>query len=162
MPGARSWFLITIPRAPPGLAILYDPALPQDPDILVDLTTAASEFEAGVMVEALKGQGIPAQAFTAVGSTMQWEIAMTQPFRVAVRRADLERAREALRAIKADSVDLDWDEVNTGESTPEDESGAPGWARTVRWVIIALGAGALLVLLAYLVRIGAINPNPPH
>ena len=32
----------------------------RDPDILVDLTTASSEFEAGVIVEALKGQGIAA------------------------------------------------------------------------------------------------------
>jgi hypothetical protein len=137
-------------------------AIGQDPDILVDLTTAASEFEAGVIVEALKGQGIPAQAFTAVGSTMQWEIVMTQPFRIAVRRADLERARDALRAIRADSVDLDWDEVHTGDAVPEDESGAPGWARTVRWVIVAVIATVLVIVMAYLVQIGVINPHPPR
>ena len=135
--------------------------MPQDPDILVDLTTASSEFEAGVIVQSLKDQGIPAHASTAVGTTMQWEIAATQPFRIAVRRADLERAREALRAAKADSVDLDWDQVNTGDTVPEDESGAPAWGRTGRWIVTALIAGVVVVIVAYLIRSGIMSASPP-
>jgi hypothetical protein len=134
----------------------------RDPDILVDLTTASSEFEAGVIVEALKGQGIAAQAFTTAGAVLQWEVAVSQPFRVAVRRGDLERAKAALRAIKADSVDLDWDEVNTGERVPEDESGAAGWGRTVRWVVGVVVIATVALVVGYLIQIGAIDPRVPR
>lgn len=123
--------------------------IPNDPDILVDLTTANTEFEAGVIVEALRNQGIPAESFTTAGAVLQWEVAVSQPFRVAVRRADLERARAALRAIKADSVDLDWDQVNT--STPAEEP-EPS-ANLNPWTIVKLLAAVLLVLVfLYLAR----------
>jgi hypothetical protein len=89
-----------------------------DPDILVDLTTCRNSFEAQIIAEALKAHGIPAHAFDIAGSTLQWDVAVSQPIRVAVRRADLETARGILRAVKADSVDLDWSEVPTGDPTP--------------------------------------------
>lgn len=95
--------------------------MPKDPDILVDLTTARTAFEAEMIAESLRAQGIPAEAFTIAGSTLQWDIAATQPMRVQVRRCDLERAGEVLRAIRADSVDLDWSEVNTGDTSPVTE-----------------------------------------
>jgi hypothetical protein len=89
-----------------------------DPDILVDLVTCTTSFEAQVIAEALKAQGIPAHAFDIAGSMLQWDVAVSQPIRVAVRRADLETARGILRAVKAESVDLDWSEVQTGDPTP--------------------------------------------
>lgn len=90
----------------------------RDPDILVDLTTARTEFEAETIAEALRAQGIPAQTFAIAGSVLQWDVAITQPIRVAVRRRDLEQARAILRAVRAESVDLDWSEVDTGDRTP--------------------------------------------
>lgn len=118
----------------------------QDPDILVDLTTAASAFEADVMVQALRAEGIPAETFTLAASTLQWEIAGRQPFRVMVRRADLERAHATLRNLKADSVDLDWDEVDTG--APEDVPESPESAKAVAllWWALWIGFGIVLIL----------------
>jgi hypothetical protein len=87
----------------------------KDPDFLVDLTTCGSDFEAQTLVEALKARGIFAQAFTHAGSTLAWDIAVTQPFRVAVRRADLERAKFEMASLRADSVDIDWSEVDVGQ-----------------------------------------------
>lgn len=83
-------------------------------------------------------------------------------YRVSVRRADLQRAKEALRAIRAESVDLDWNEVNTGDAIPENNFGAPQWARTARWFIIAIVAAALLVGAGYLIQMGLLSPSPPR
>lgn len=85
-----------------------------DPDTLVDVTSARSEFEASVMVEALKARDIPAFTFSNAGMTLQWEVAATNPFRVSVRKKDVEAAKEILRSVKADSVDIDWSEVDVG------------------------------------------------
>ncbi|MBL8876309.1 MAG: DUF2007 domain-containing protein [Phycisphaerae bacterium] len=78
-----------------------------DPDTLVDAASARSEFEASIMVEALKARDIPAFAIANAGMTLQWEVAATNPFRVSVRHKDLEAAREILGSVKADSVDID-------------------------------------------------------
>lgn len=86
-----------------------------DPLQLVDLTTARTEFEAAVMVNALESRGIRARVFGLVGSTMQWEIAATQPIRVQVMRKDVEAAHAALTETRQDSVDIDWSEVDVGE-----------------------------------------------
>ena len=88
-----------------------------DPDTLVDLTSAASEFEASVMVESLKSEGVPAFTFSNAGMTLQWEIAATMPFRVCVRSEDVEKARKILRSAREESVDIDWSEVDVGENT---------------------------------------------
>jgi hypothetical protein len=93
-----------------------------DPDILVDLTTARNSFEAQVIAQALEAQGVPAKAFDIAGTMLQWDVAVSQPIRVVVRRRDLELARSILKAIKADSLDLDWSEVKTGDPTPETEA----------------------------------------
>jgi hypothetical protein len=116
--------------------------MPKDPDILVDLTTARTDFEAEVIVQALEGQGIPARAFTTAGAMLQWEVAMTQPMRIAVRRRDLDAARSALRAIRADSVDIDWDEIDTGAAGAAEElpdQPAPV-GRLLFWGFVALVA----------------------
>jgi len=85
-----------------------------DPDTLVDVISARSEFEASVMVEALKARDIPAFSIANAGMTLQWEVAASSPFRVSVRRKDVEAAKEILRSVKADSVDIDWSEVDVG------------------------------------------------
>jgi hypothetical protein len=134
-------------RAPAG-----DPlgsGMAKDPDILVDLVTCRNSFEAQVIAEALKAQGLPAYAFDIAGSTLQWDVAVSQPIRVAVRRADLETARGILRAVKADSVDLDWSEVQTGDPTPvtPEEVEASRRAPESRAEVISRGRRAGMVAL---------------
>ncbi len=86
----------------------YAGCVAKDPDILVDLTTARTAFEAEMIAESLRAQGIAAEAFTTVGSMLQWDIAATQPMRVQVRRRDVERAREVLARTREDARGIDW------------------------------------------------------
>lgn len=86
-----------------------------DPDILVTLTTARTEFEGANLVNVLQAAGIPARVFATTANTMQWEAGYTDPIKVQVRRADLTRAAEAIRRNRQDSVDLDWDEIDVGQ-----------------------------------------------
>jgi hypothetical protein len=87
----------------------------KDPLQLIDLTTCRTDFEAEVLVHALESEGIPAKAFTTAGSALQWEVAVTQPIRVQVRRVDLERAHAALTRVRQESVDFDWSELGAEE-----------------------------------------------
>ncbi|MCI0363749.1 MAG: DUF2007 domain-containing protein [Phycisphaerales bacterium] len=84
------------------------------PDDLVTLVTRPTEFEANVLVAVLQEAGIKAFAFGALATTLHLGSRIT-PVPVQVRRADLERAKVALAQNVADSVDLDWDEVDLGE-----------------------------------------------
>lgn len=125
-----------------------------DPDTLVDVISARSEFEASVMVEALKARDIPAFSIANAGMTLQWEVAASSPFRVSVRRKDVESAKEILRSLKADSVDIDWSTVDVGVSQDaappataraESEPEAFGWLSG--WGPAILICAALLWLL---------------
>jgi hypothetical protein len=87
---------------------------PKDPDILVDLTTARTEFEAHIIVRALEARGIPAQAHTAAGAMLQLEVIMSQPMRITVRRRDLEAAADLLNSIRAQSGVYDWSKLDPG------------------------------------------------
>jgi len=125
-----------------------------DPDTLVDAFSARSEFEASVMVEALKARDIPAFSIANAGMTLQWEVAATSPFRVSVRRKDVEAAKEILRSLKADSVDIDWSEVDVGVSQDvaspaskrdDSETETLGWISS--WGPALLICAALLWLL---------------
>jgi hypothetical protein len=79
----------------------------QDADTPVELFATPSEFEASTIAAALRDQGIRATVFGGNLAGMRAKtVAMAQ---VMVRRGDLERAREVLRAVKAESVDIDWD-----------------------------------------------------
>lgn len=83
--------------------------------MLVDLLAVSSDFEGEVVVSALEHAGIPARVFSAVGRTLGPMAGQAMPIRVQVRRQDLDRAREALRSTREESVDLDWDEIDVGE-----------------------------------------------
>lgn len=87
-----------------------------DPNTLVDLTNARSEFEASILIGVLRDQGIPAFTFSNAGMTLQWEVAGSLPFRVCVRREDVQKARQALIDARSESVDIDWSEVEVGVS----------------------------------------------
>lgn len=93
--------------------------MPADPHILVDLTSARNEFEAATIAAALQDRGIPATTTALAGLALGWEVAGSLPFRVQVPRGQLEAARETLRAIQAESIDIDWSEVDTSDESPE-------------------------------------------
>jgi len=95
-----------------------------DPDILVPFTTARTEFEASAIAAALRSEGIPAEVFATAGNALGWEAAMTNPIRVMVRRRDVDSASGVLKAIRAESIDIDWNDVDVGE--PEADSSASG------------------------------------
>ena len=86
-------------------------------DDLAVLMTAESEFAAETKAEALRARGIDAQVTRNAPSwTGFMSISPTaRGASVMVRRADLERARTILNQVIADSVDIDWDEVDVGK-----------------------------------------------
>lgn len=126
----------------------------KDPDILVTLTSAKDPFEADVIVQALEAKGIAARAFSTAASTLTWEVAMTDPIKVQVRRADLPLARAALQDMRLDSTEIDWDDVDVGENLgpeggeahPEDADGASLRFRTIVVLFIVAAAFVMLVL----------------
>lgn len=108
----------------------YTGVMETDPNALVLLTTARTDFEAETIAEALRAQGIRAEVFAAAASVMQ---NAAIPVQVLVQEKDLVAAKNALRAIKAESVDIDWSEVDTGDRAPvacprcnKDEAKGPG------------------------------------
>lgn len=92
--------------------------------MLVDLTTAATEFEAGVIAATLRDNGVPAYVFALSGNTLAWQVAASAPIRIAVRRADLDAAHEILASTRRESVDIDWSEVERS-IIRESEADAP-------------------------------------
>jgi len=84
------------------------------PDDLVTLVAKPSEFEAHALVAVLREAGIEAFAFGAMRAALPFSERLT-PVPVQVRQVDLERAQAALKQNVADSMDLDWDDVDVGE-----------------------------------------------
>jgi hypothetical protein len=121
-----------------------------DPDILVTLTTARTEFEGSNIVAALEARGIPARVYGLAGTALGWEIASTDPICVVVRRADLAAARAALSLARDESVDIDWNDVDVGEPVDEtvhrgSEAPAESPGAQLRWLVVV---ALVLVLLA--------------
>ncbi len=108
-----------------------------DPDILVVLTTARTEFEAQTLAEALRARGIRAEVFATAASSLQWEAAFTDPIKVMVRRAGGGEGEKVRAALKRDSVDIDWDEVDTGAGAEQDDA-APKKSAQVTVFIVGL------------------------
>lgn len=124
-----------------------------DPDILVVLTSVRTEFEGQTIVASLEAEGIPARVFAAGANMLQWEGGYTNPIKVMVRRADLERAAELLRDKRKASVDIDWSEIDVGDREDGEPTiaaygkayrGRPGWVPRVRRV------GTILVVAIFL------------
>jgi hypothetical protein len=90
--------------------------VPPDPDILVDLTSASTEFEAEAIVSELASHGIQAKVFAVADATLR--PFTQQAIRVAVRRADLERSLAAIQDFVAKPVVGDWAAVDTGDTSP--------------------------------------------
>lgn len=87
---------------------------------------------------------MPARAFTAVGTAMSKELASTQPFRVQVRRRDLDHAHNLLAQIRRDHAELDWDQIDVGE--PEDAAPVPAITPAPAAVVARAGPDAVTVL----------------
>ena len=83
----------------------------------VTVATAATEFEAQTKAAVLEAEGITCRV---VSSSPWWtgQLALSASHAgaaVMVAPADADRARDILKDRIADSVDLDWDEVDVGE-----------------------------------------------
>ena len=83
----------------------------------VPVATAATEFEAHTKATVLEAEGINCRVLSNAPSwTGQVPLGPTGAGSVVmVAAADVDRARDILKDRIADSVDLDWDEIDVGE-----------------------------------------------
>lgn len=120
---------------------------------LEPVVVVSTEFEAQTKAAVLDSEGIDCRVIT---QTPAWTGSITlgsslQGTAVLVKPEDLERAKAILDHCVADSVDLDWDEVDVGEREDYLPVGPVG--RVPRLAKIALTI-FLLSLLAWLLGIG--------
>jgi hypothetical protein len=80
------------------------------------LTSAPSETEASIILEALEVNGIRAESdeYTSGLRAGPWNWVT-----ILVAEEDLERAKEVLERVKEENAHIDWSQVDVGE--PEDE-----------------------------------------
>jgi len=97
-------------------------------DDFATLTTVASEFEANIMVAALRENGIESRSFIAGLHPYIGSGSVISSAQIVVRKNDLERAGELLESLRPESVDIDWSEIDVGKS----ESPAPAPQRRRR------------------------------
>ncbi len=93
-----------------------------DQSDLARVVQTATEFEAHAKAAVLHEEGIDARVICDA-PTWTGHLSLGHNDFVAsvwVRREDLEAAQQLLEQTVADSVDIDWDEVNVGQ--PEDET----------------------------------------
>jgi hypothetical protein len=95
----------------------------QDPDTLVPLTTARTEFEGSALRTVLEAEGIAASVFATSANALQWEGGYTDPIKIMVRRGDYLRAAEALALNRRTAQMIDWSQVDVG--TFEDADAGP-------------------------------------
>jgi hypothetical protein len=80
---------------------------PNEPEVLLSV---ANEIEAGAIVAALADYEI--EAFTTGGYVSGFKVAAPADVAVLVKRADLDRAREALADIRQHHNDVDWSDAD--------------------------------------------------
>jgi hypothetical protein len=142
-----------------------------DPDTLVVLTSAATEFEAQALAEALRARGVACEVFATATSALQWEAGYTDPIKVMVRRADLEDAQRVRVALKADSVDINWEDVDTGAPAEPDHERPRrsamkivtllGWSLlAVVGALMAVWLGTIVVHLVFSAVVGVDHGSP--
>ncbi len=124
----------------------------QNPENLVTVTSTPTEFEAHTIVAVLREEGIEAFAFGTFGGSLPLGGVFTS-VPVQVRQSDLQRARLALRQNVADSVDLDWDEVDVGER--KDELPLRPVGQMPLLAKVAFTVAAMLILLTLLLALFA-------
>lgn len=82
----------------------------------VQLTAVHHESEAGIIVSALSAQGIESN-FTGA-STSGFRAEVPGMVEIWVHERNLEKAREILANLESSSGDIDWSQVDTGDSSP--------------------------------------------
>lgn len=111
-----------------------------DPAEPVVLSTHTTEFQAATLARALESRGIPARVIGALTTGFRAEAPGVA--KVMVLQRDLERARAAVAAIKAEGTDeIDWSEAESAApppEAPEPAHAAPerSWGWTVVLVIL--------------------------
>jgi hypothetical protein len=87
----------------------------RDPDELATLLRAHTPFEAHTLAAVLADAGIQAFVFDSAYAGFGVSFVPGKGgVPLQVRRADLERARRAIRENASDSIDVDWAEVDVG------------------------------------------------
>ncbi len=122
----------------------------RDPDGLVDLTQCGTGYEADILAAALEDEGIPCRAWSRPPLLLPTGFGGADPIRVQVRRRDIRKAREALRAFYASIGVIDWSAVDTEDFTPLTESEReparePGPTSTIARIILLVVATLLLI-----------------
>lgn len=127
-----------------------------DQSDLARVAQTATEFEAHTKAAVLHEAGIDAKV---ICDTPTWtgQIGLGHNEYIAsvwVRREDLEAATAALEQTVADSVDIDWDDIDVGQ--PEDESNgeySPAMPATAKFaflvtlIVVLLGLALTVVVL---------------
>jgi hypothetical protein len=141
------------------------PASEGDPDRLVTVHEATSEFEGRSIVALLEDAGIAAFVFPLADLPLADALrGRRRVVRVQAAARDAERARSIVAERTRDAESIDWDEVDVGEATEEVEelaaapleaTAARGLARLGRWaawgiVLLILATGAVATLAALL------------
>ena len=134
-----------------------DSGMHDDPDILVVLTTARTEFEAQTLAEALRARGIRAEVFATAASSLQWEAGFGDPIKIMVRRADVGEAEKVRAALKMDSVDIDWDEVDTGAGAEQDDAPPKKSPQVTVFIVGLMFAIVMMSAIAGLFSYGVTN-----
>lgn len=136
----------------------HRPHVAHDPAEPVVLTSTRTEFEANVIAEALRAQGIESRVVSVVGAVLGAYVpGMQDAIQVLVRAEDAQRARDALAATRSDSVDIAWDELDVGETADPLAARRPiGVRRWMRGSTIAL----LLFVMSAICVMFAFTPIP--
>ena len=132
--------------------MMQDVPSPDKTDELVVAVSAMSEFEANTKAIVLREAGIDAWVMPGdrAWSGAAGNMTSTKGVPVWVRSHDLDTARKALESQIADSVDIDWEEVDVGEMAEEDQSGIDRRAVIIGlFVIIGVLLTPLLLLFLF-------------
>jgi hypothetical protein len=84
---------------------------PNEPEVLF---TAANEPEAASVIAALAERGI--ESFGSGGLAFAGTIGLDGGIEVTVKREDYDRARQALDEIREEDRQIDWSQIDTGDS----------------------------------------------
>ncbi len=87
-----------------------------DPNTVVELTSAANVMESAAIVAALNAEGIG--TVTTGEFTAGFLAEAPGNVQIVVKSCDLARAQELLQRFKEDSSSIDWSQIDVGE--PED------------------------------------------
>lgn len=126
-------------------------------DELVELTTARTEFEGEAIVSALAARGIEARSLGGMLAGFRAEAPAL--VRVMVRAGELDRARGALREVRASSRAIDWSEAELGTADERERAPVdPEEPASVlpRWALVLLSLAGVIAVLAALPA-----PAPP-